>query len=210
MVSSTAYTAQSAYRITVSQAGALPRDPVDALIVSQMRTLGKGTPGGGANTVGPGSGLYTSQAQTGLSNNGYGDITGGTKPVDTDNDGMPDFWEKVGASNPATDDAMQIAPDGYALIEHYINWLAEPHALTSAGTSIDVDLASFTLGFTDMSPTFAITQPACAAVQLLSDGHSARFTPAAGFTGVTSFDFTVKGSDGTTYTQHLAVAVQGS
>src|SRR6185503_1611885 len=107
----------------VSLAGALPRDPVDALVISQVRTLGRGTTGTGANTTGPDGGLYTSQTQTGLSNNGYGAIAGGTKPTDTDNDGMPDFWERTNGSNPAMNDAMQKAPDGYALIERYLNWL---------------------------------------------------------------------------------------
>ena len=93
-VATTQYSAQSAYRVAVSRAGALPRDPIDALIISQLRTLGKGTTGTGANTVGPGGDLYTSQSQTGLSNNGYGEIATGSKPADTDNDGMPDFWEK--------------------------------------------------------------------------------------------------------------------
>ena len=66
---------------------------MDALIISQVMTLGKGTTGLGAGTVGPDGGLYTSQAQTGLPNNGYGAIAGGTRPTDTDNDGMPDNWE---------------------------------------------------------------------------------------------------------------------
>ncbi|MEO8900361.1 MAG: Ig-like domain-containing protein [Polyangiaceae bacterium] len=207
-VSTTPYTAPSAYRIAVSQAGALPRDPIDALVVSQLRTLGKGTTGTGANSVGPGSGLYTSQTQTGLSNNGYGDMVSGTPPADADNDGMPDFWEKAAGSDPATDDAMHQAPDGYVLIEHYLNWLAEPHALTSAGMSVDVNLASLNLGFSDVSPTFTVTQPGCGSVQLQSDGHTARYTPPTGFMGIASFNFTVKGSDGTSYTGHVAVAAQ--
>jgi hypothetical protein len=102
---------------------------------------------------------------------------------------------------------MQKAADGYVLVEHYINWLAEPHAQTSGGASVAVDLATLAAGFSDASPTFTVTQPACATVQLGSDGHTATFAPVAGFTGVSSFGFTVKGSDGTTYTGHVAVAV---
>ncbi len=49
--------------------------------------------------------------------------------VDTDQDGMADFWEKTAGSSPVVDDAMSKAPDGYPLIEHYLNWLAELHAL---------------------------------------------------------------------------------
>ena len=106
---------------------------VDALIISQVMTLGKGTTGSGASTVGPGGGLYTSQADTGLPNNGYGTIAGGTRPTDTDNDGMPDVWESANGSNVNANDAMTKAADGYALVEHYINWLAGPHAQTAAG-----------------------------------------------------------------------------
>jgi len=75
--------AVSAARVAISMAGTLPRDPLDALIISQVMTLGKGTTGAGAGTVGPDGSLYTSQAQTGLANNGYGTIAGGTRPTDT-------------------------------------------------------------------------------------------------------------------------------
>jgi hypothetical protein len=207
-VATTSHTAPSAFRIVVSQAGPLPRDPVDALVISQIRTLGKGTTGTGANTVGPDGSLYTSQTQTGLSNNGYGDIAAGTKPTDTDGDGMPDFWEKATGSNPAVDDAMQKAPDGYVLIEHYLNWLAEPHAMTTVSTSVNVDLSAYALGFSDVSPVFKVSGAGCGTVALLADGHTAHYTPATGFTGVASFDFTVSGSDGTTYAGHVAVAVE--
>ena len=50
--------------------------------------------------------------------------------------------------------------------------------------------------------------PGCGSVQLLADKHTAQFTPAAGFVGLASFDFTVTGSDATTFTAHIAVAVQ--
>jgi hypothetical protein len=207
-VATTTHNAQSAYRIATSLAGALPRDAVDALIVSQTRTLGKGTTGTGANTTGPSGALYTSQTETGLNNNGYGTIASGTKATDTDNDGMPDFWEHANGSNPALDDAMQKAPDGYALLEHYLNWLAEPHALTSVGTPVDVDLTSYALGFMDVSPVFTVSSPACGSVQLLADGHTARFTPASGSSGLSSFGFTVTGSDGSSYQSPVVVAVQ--
>lgn len=41
-----------------------------ALIIGQVMTLGNGTTGSGANTVGPNGGLYTTQTDTGLANNG--------------------------------------------------------------------------------------------------------------------------------------------
>ena len=97
------YTAATAYRVAVSQAGALPRDSMDDLVISQVKTLGNAPTGTGAGTAGPDGGLYTSQTQTGLGNNGYGTINGGVAPLDTDGDGMPDYWEKaIGLNFPAT------------------------------------------------------------------------------------------------------------
>jgi hypothetical protein len=197
----------SAARVAMSLAGTLPRDSIDALVISQVMTLGKGTTGAGANTVGPDSGLYTSQTQTGLANNGYGSIAGGTRPTDTDNDGMPDTWERANGSNPSVDDAMTIAADGYALIEHYVNWLAAPHASTSADVSVDVDLSAYAGGFAKVSPTYAATGAKNGTVALQSDKHTASFQPAAGFHGLASFTFTVTGSDGTAYTGEVVVLV---
>jgi hypothetical protein len=197
----------SAARVAISLAGTLPRDPVDALIISQVMTLGKGTTGTGANTVGPDGGLYTSQSQTGLANNGYGSITGGTRPTDTDNDGMPDNWESANGSNPNANDAMTKATDGYTLIEHYVNWLAGPHASTTAGTAVDIDLAAYATGFSSVSPTYTVSGAQNGTVALQSDGHTARLQPTSGCHGLSSFNFTVKGSDGSTYTSEAMVLV---
>ena len=49
----------------------------------------------------------------------------GTKPQDTDKDGMPDLWEQLNGTNPAVDDAMTIAANGYANIENYINSITQ-------------------------------------------------------------------------------------
>lgn len=116
--------AEDAYRLVVFQSGALPRDQVDSLVISQLETLGKGTVGTGIGTAGPGKGLYTSQAETGLPNNGYGIITGGKSPLDSDGDGIPDSWEKSHHLNPRSKDAMKIAPNGYTFLENYLHWLA--------------------------------------------------------------------------------------
>jgi hypothetical protein len=197
----------SAARVAMSLAGTLPRDAMDALIISQVMTLGKGTTGSGANTVGPGSALYTSQTETGLANNGYGTIAGGTRPTDTDNDGIPDNWESANGSDPSTADAMTKAADGYALIEHYANWLAGPHASTTAGTSVDIDLSTYATGFGPVAPTYSVAAATNGTVTLQADKQTARLQPTAGFHGLASFPFTVMGSDGTKYTAEVVVLV---
>ena len=78
----------------------------------------------------------------------------GEKPVDSDGDGMPDDWEKTHGTDPAKDDAMTIADNGYANIENYINgitredrqfFLRAPMNLTLAGATTN----SLTLQWAD-------------------------------------------------------------
>jgi autotransporter-associated beta strand protein len=198
------YSPATAYRIAVSQAGTLPRDQVDDLVISQVKTLGNGTAGTGAGTTG---GLYGSQTATGLGNNGYGVINGGIAPADSDGDGMPDYWEKaVGLNYLSTSDVMTIATDGYANIEHYLNWLADPHALTVTNSSVDVDLWQHTSGFTNASPVYVLDNATNGAVTLNS-GHIAHFTPATNFFGLAGFRFWVTASDGTAWTNTVSVLV---
>lgn len=50
--------------------------------------------------------------------------TGGQAPLDSDNDGIPDDWEKTHGLNPADpDDAGRVAGDGYTRLEQYLNSL---------------------------------------------------------------------------------------
>ncbi|MBW4889981.1 T9SS type A sorting domain-containing protein [Mucilaginibacter sp. HMF5004] len=196
---------QTAFRYSVSRAGALPRDQVDALVISQVKTIGSGTTGTGAGTTGPDGSLYTSQTQTGLGNNGYGTISSGTKPTDTDNDGMPDFWETANGLSTSVNDAMTIGGDGYANIERYINWLADPHASTTKNNFVNVDLSIFAGGFSSVSPGYSVSGATNGTVTLT--GSIAKFTPTTNFTGLGSFNFTVTGSDGSTYTSKVTVVV---
>ena len=199
------YSAATAFRQGVSAAGTLPHDQMDDLVMSQVKTLGHGTTGTGAGTVGPDGGLYTTQTQTGLGNNGYGVINGGVAAIDTDGDGMPDYWEKAVGLNPAVNEAMTIAADGYANIEHYLNWLADPHVLTVTNTAVDVDLWQYTRGFTNASPVYVVANGSNGVVTL--SGHVAHFVPATDFYGLAGFQFRVTGSDGTAYTNPVSVLV---
>ncbi|THV07986.1 pectin lyase-like protein [Dendrothele bispora CBS 962.96] len=94
-----------------ANAGAsLSRDHVDTyLIETEMMSFGK---------VGA---LITNPTQAPI--NGPGPISGGTAPVDTDKDGIPDDYEKAHGTNPNVADSAQIASNGYANIENYVNSL---------------------------------------------------------------------------------------
>ena len=71
-------------------------------------------------------------------------------------------------------------------------------------TSVDVDLASYAGGFSDVLPVFAVSTPGCGSVQLLADRHTARFTRPVGFV---AFAFTFTITDASTFIAHVAVAV---
>ena len=111
-----AASAADAYAAVIAGAGAsLHRDAVDALVVADVTSLGAG------------GRLWTNQTATGLANSGYGTIAGGTAPVDTDRDGMPDPWETRYGLDPtsAADANGDFDGTGYTNVEKYVNGLID-------------------------------------------------------------------------------------
>ncbi len=109
------------YDIVMAKAGAWPRDRVT------LRTL---------NEVINQTGGYGRHAPAEPSDEWFMEgLTPGKAPVDTDNDGIPDTWEKAHGLNPNDPaDAAKIVPAGkskgnrhrgYTYIEYYINELAD-------------------------------------------------------------------------------------
>jgi len=70
--------------------------------------------------------LWAHQSSTGLVNSGYGTLAGGSRPADSDNDGMPDAWETRYGTNPGVADSTgDVDHTGYTNIEKYINGLLD-------------------------------------------------------------------------------------
>ena len=103
---------QDAYLAVLEHAGcSLPqRDSIDARIIEEVRN---GTATHGKN------GIIDTPEDVG----GWPDLKSGTAPADSDNDGMPDEWErKYGLdANNADDHSSDKDGDGYTNVEEYLN-----------------------------------------------------------------------------------------
>ena len=135
-------------------------------------------------------------------------------PVDSDHDGMPDWWELIKGTNPNSaagdfsDANADLVGDGYTELERYLNWLAAPHVDGTRGTNVDLDLTQYSRGFTNVSPTYVVSNPTNGAVSLLAGGRIARFTPTANFYGLGSFQFKVTDATGFSYTNNVGIHVR--
>ncbi|KAI5779722.1 pectin lyase fold/virulence factor [Geopyxis carbonaria] len=102
---------QAAYAHVLAHAGASKvRDRVDLRYVAELESLGA-----------LGQILADETLDPIL---GAGPVAGGTAPVDSDGDGMPDAWETANGLDPAVNDAAGTKfGNGYTNIENYINSL---------------------------------------------------------------------------------------
>ena len=136
--------------------------------------------------------------------NGPGVVNSGTAYTDTDQDGMPDFWESGTGSNPSVANNNDPSPSGsgYTRLEDYLNWLADPHGITLTNTVVEVDLRQFTRGFLNSTPVYSVTGASNGVVTLLN-GHVAHFIPTAGYIGPAGFQWTVLDAAGSTLTRPM-------
>lgn len=135
-------------------------------------------------------------------------------PVDSDHDGLPDWWELTKGLNPNSaagdfsDSNGDPAGTGYSNLEDYLNWLATPHVDCPRNTNMDVDLTQFSRGFTNNSPVYTVFSPSNGVITLLTGGKIARFIPTANFYGLGSFQFKVTDGQGTSLTNTVGVNVR--
>ncbi len=129
-----------------------------------------------------------------------------TADWDTDQDGLPDWWENIIGTNPNSgagdfsDANADTDRDGFTHLDTYLQWMAEPHYNSPLGQEIDIDLKALSRGFTS-GPTFS-TQNVVNGEVAIHDGI-AKFTPDAA--GLSSFEFTVVDSDGHDMTRKVNV-----
>ena len=111
---STVLSAPDALAWVITNAGSNhpSRDTVDTRLLQEVQSFGK-------------LGQLISD-ERGSPMNGPGIVAGGTKPLDSDGDGIPDDWEAAHDLDPKdVRDGMQIGKDGYAHLEAYLNSLVK-------------------------------------------------------------------------------------
>lgn len=169
---------------------------------------------------------------TGVGNGGFGTFLSSPAPVDSDKDGMPDFYETaLGWSAAIQDHNTALAssggfvsgttflptgsPAGYTRLEEYLHFKAIPHGtvprnISGSPTSLQIDLSKFTAGFSS-SPVFTVSNVTGGSVVLSGTGNRiATFTPTFNLTGRARFDFTVTDSSSDSWTQTCAIVVTSS
>lgn len=128
-----------------------------------------------------------------------------TRPSDwdTDQDGMPDWWEMLTGSDKNTaDNNNDPDKDGYTLLEDYLNWLAQPFRIIGTNSEMTIVLNSLFAGFTN-NPSYESTLVSGTASASIADGV---LTIKTGSEGLTAFDVTVTDGEGTKMTRRLNIA----
>src|SRR5262249_30984492 len=118
-----AYPPLTALKLAISDVGTSQRrDSVDERLMYELQTWG---------VVGE-----TVASEYAAPMDGPGVIRNGPPPLDTDQDGMPDYWENGTGSNPSVANNNNPGPSGsgYTRLEDYLNWLAEPHGIAPTNT----------------------------------------------------------------------------
>ncbi|MFV0268011.1 MAG: polysaccharide lyase family 1 protein [Draconibacterium sp.] len=116
------YDAETAYRQVLASAGAsLKRDTVDKRVVKEVKS---GKEQYGTSYKGGGNGVIDSQNEVG----GWPELKSKPAPQDSDNDGMPDKWEKKhGLNTEVADNNLFTLDQNYTNLEMYINSLVQPN-----------------------------------------------------------------------------------
>ena len=135
---------------------------------------------------------------------------------DTDQDGMPDWWEQCTGSNPSeanqNDDPNG---DGWTLLEDYLEFMAHPYLMIEPNGQGSIDLRQHFAGFfgqngNTVEPTFTCDTQTDNGVSVSINGSTMTVT-VAGFTSPTILSYPITVSDGeTTFTQRFGVAITNS
>lgn len=148
--------------------------------------------------------------------NGWEDYPIETRPADydTDQDGMPNWYEQTIGSDAGTANHNDDPDgDGWTLLEDYLNFVAHPYVVMQPETTQTVDIKPHFAGFYGFNgqtttPTYnvSIDQPALADVSVDGDIVTIQAKTTG---GIAIVNVKVTDQEGSTFEQQLGVAVTG-
>ncbi|WP_024462207.1 polysaccharide lyase family 1 protein [Marinimicrobium sp. LS-A18] len=127
---------------------------------------------------------------------------------DSDDDGLPDWWEKLHGLNPLSggDDFADANADpdrdGYTMLDEYLDWMAQPHTMIREGEAAELNLSDLFRGYTD-EPAYSIISVSNGSVAL--ENGTAVFTTEA--CGLAEIALSVEDADGHSMTRTVHVFV---
>ena len=133
---------------------------------------------------------------------------------DTDQDGMPNWWEAIIGSNPDVANQNDDPDgDGWTLLEDYLEFMAHPYIIVEPGTTGSLDVKPFFMGFYGQNSNYNTVTPTYSVAT-----ESNLFTPSAEGSvvkavvgqngGVGTIKVTVNDGE-TTFTQPIGIAITG-
>jgi len=132
---------------------------------------------------------------------------------DSDQDGMPDWYEKaIGSDANTANQNDDPNGDGWTLLEDYMEFMAHPYIIIEPETTGTIDVEPFFKGFygqngNSVTPTFTIDNTS----DLFDASVSGSVITATAKTnaGIGVVNVTVTDSEGSTFTQRVSIAVTG-
>lgn len=109
---------------------------------------------------------------------------------DTDQDGMPDWWEEVTG---VTESNADNNGDGYTNLEDYLNWMALPHYTITFGSQATINLKQLFRGY-DNQPKFVVT-PNDDNLVCIADNNDSTYTIKANTNAKTLSGITITATD---------------
>ena len=198
-------TAKDAYKSVLSDVGCtMPMfDDHDKRIIKETLN-GTFTYTGSKSKKG---GLIDHQDEAG----GYENYPQETRPVgfDSDHDGLPDWWEKMHASNvnsangDFSDSNADPDKDGYTALEDYLEWMSVPHYNIAENKSDTVDLSGYTAAY--INPQYSTVK--ANKLNTKYNSKSIIVTPDSNFTGITYLDVKAVDSEGSSITRTIGFCV---
>ena len=135
---------------------------------------------------------------------------------DTDQDGMPDWWEQCTGNNASVPNQNDDPDgDGWTLLEDYLDFMAHPYILLKPGTNGTINLKEHFAGFfgqngKSVTPTFTCDTQTDNGVSISFNGATMLVTT-SDFTSPSVHSYNVTVNDGeTTFTQRFGVAVSNA